>query len=95
MSFTLVYLNDYAVFALWIHLISSTLYLIYFINTKPFTDKDNTKFEIINEYFVCIGAMYIFLYTNNAYDTDTKEKVGWCYLGFNCVSLIIIFRILL
>jgi len=77
------------------HLLISTLYSIYLIKSKPFINKDNTKFEIINEIFISIGAMYFMLYCNDAYDSDSKMDIGWFYLAFNSISLLYIAKILI
>ena len=94
-SYTLVYLNDKPLEAIIIHLITSTLYVIYLIKAKPFTEAHSTRFEIITETFICIGAMYFMLYCNDAYELDSKTDIGWFYLGFNSISLLYILKILL
>ena len=65
-----------------VHILSTTLYVIYMIKTKPYIEKANNRFEICNEFFVCIGAMFIMLYCNDTYDTDAKMDIGWFYLAF-------------
>ena len=94
-SYTLVYLNDKPLWAIIIHLITSTLYVVYLIKTKPFIKAHSTRFEIITETFICIGAMYFMLYCNDAYEIDSKTDIGWFYLGFNSISLLYILKILI
>ena len=69
-SYALVYFNHLPLFAIQIHLVSATVRVMYLIESKPFLKKHNTAFEVINESFVCIGAMYIMLYCNDNYDLD-------------------------
>ena len=74
---------------------TTTLYIVYLIKSKPFKEYSNSTFEIINEYFICVGAMYIMMFTNDAFDSDTKVDIGLFYLSFNAVSLAVIFKTLL
>jgi len=94
-SYALVYLNDKPLEAIIMHLIISTLYVVYLIKTKPFIEANSTRFEIITETFICIGAMYFMLYCNDGYELDSKTDIGWFYLGFNSISLLYILKILL
>jgi len=93
--YAFVYLNHLPQMAIIIHLLTSTSYLIYLIKSKPFIDNFNTKFEIINEFFISIGAMYFILYCNDSYTEESKMDIGWFYLGFNSLSLCYTAKILL
>ena len=95
MSYVLVYINDIPLLAVFIHIITSTLYVVYITKTKPFIQKENTTFEIIYEYFVCINAICIMLFTNDLYSPVQKINIGWLYLAFNTIILSIIFKTLL
>jgi len=81
-SYALVFLADYAFFAIIIHLLTACVYTIYMIKSKPLVGKDNNNFEIMNEIFVCVGAYFLILYTNDYYDIDAKMNIGWFYIGF-------------
>jgi len=94
-SYALVYLNNEPLLAVIIHLLISTLYVIYLIKSRPFTEEHSTRFEIIVEIFVSIGAIYFMVFCNDDYESNSKTNIGWFYLAFNSVSLIYIARILI
>jgi len=50
---------------------------------------------MVNEFFICIGAMHYLLYCNDEYGDDVRVIIGYFYICFNSISLSYIAKILI
>ena len=103
MVIVLIFMPDYGLFQLMVHILSSCFTLLYNIHVGPFKNESLNWQERVNEIFVILSAYHLFVFTDFVPDDATttsganiKDQFGWsmvaCIVGNLLINIAIVLK---
>jgi len=101
--FTLMFLPNYGLFQIAIHILMSFAMLIYVMEVRPYKNETLNRQEFINEAFILLTSYYMLLFTDvipesqpfGSWDISIKTFLGRTMLGTLILYILIHFGIMI
>jgi hypothetical protein len=89
----LIAMPSNTLFQIYLQVISSSIFFLYLIDTKPYHLPKQNKMELLNEFAVSVSCYFLFLFTDLVLDNDRRYSCGWALCLHLAVSIAINFAV--
>jgi hypothetical protein len=89
----LVAMPSNTLFQIYLQVISSSIFFLYLIDTKPFTSPKQNRMELLNEFAISVSCYFLFLFTDLVLDNERRYSCGWALCLHLVISIVINFSV--